>query len=72
MGKAALLGSLASLRPSALFGDCPRFLRSLLDAFSVQRNIQALAFLFFGHAQSNEHIDDFQDDIAGHKANESS
>jgi hypothetical protein len=40
----------------------------LLDFFPVQRNVQALAFLLFGDAQSNGHVDYLQKDEADDKA----
>jgi hypothetical protein len=35
---------------------------SLLDIFSVHRNVETSAFLFLGNAKSNGLVDDVQDD----------
>src|SRR5258708_19744354 len=40
----------------------------LLDAFTVERNIQTLAFLFLRYAQAHGHIDDLQNNKAHHEA----
>src|ERR1700722_4241251 len=57
----------ASLRPFGDCGDC-RYPRRLLDALPMQGDVQALAFLFLADAQTNGHVDGFQDEKTGHEA----
>src|SRR4030095_626146 len=47
---------------------CAPDARQLLDVLPMQRNIQPLALLLFGHAQADGHIDDLQDDVANDEA----
>src|ERR1700690_2191941 len=40
----------------------------LIHALPGERNVHAVPFLFLGDAQTNGHVDDFQNDKADHKA----
>src|SRR5438067_2534463 len=43
-------------------------LAPLLHPFAVETYVEAFAFLFFGHAQADDHVDDFEQDEAADAA----